>query len=148
VPDQLRWELKSLLLGIGMTSRQFQEIRQSRKKSIKASWLENRPPTTVRVGTFILMTMLDREFNIVWVNDIAKGLFGPNLIGNKCYNAYHGRDRICEPCVIKQCFEDGKVHQFETDIVAPNGNQMIFSCTASVAAWDEDGRPKMVKERV
>ncbi len=93
-----------------------------------------------------LMTMLDREFNIVWINDIAKGLFGPNLIGNKCYNAYHGRDRICEPCVIKQCFEDGKVHQFETVIVAPNGNQMIFSCTASVAARDEDGRPKMVVE--
>lgn len=93
-----------------------------------------------------VMIMLDEQFNVVWVNDVAETMFQPNLVGSKCYSAYHRRDRICDPCIVKQCFEDGKVHEFETAIIDPNGNKMAFWCTASVAAWGENGRPKMVVE--
>jgi len=93
------------------------------------------------------MIMVDEHFNIVWTNDIVKDLFEPELVGKKCYTAFHGRNKICEPCIVKKCFEDGRVHEFETEIVGANGkNQRTFWCTASVAAWQEDGRPKMVVE--
>jgi len=92
------------------------------------------------------MIMLDEQFNIVWANDFAKEVFGPGLVGKKCYSVYHGSNEVCEPCIVKQCFEDGKVHEFETEIIAAEGNQKSFWCKTSVAAWDEDNRPKMVVE--
>jgi len=92
------------------------------------------------------MIMLDEQFNIAWANDVAKELFGADLIGNKCYKIHHGRDKVCEPCIVKQCFEDGEVHEFETGIIGADGNERTFWCTAGVAAWDDDGKPKMVVE--
>lgn len=93
-----------------------------------------------------LMIMVDDQFNIVWTNEVAKGFFGADLVGKKCHSAYHGRDKVCEPCIVKQCFEDGNVHEFETEIHGTNGKQMTFWCTAGMAAWHEDGCPKMVVE--
>ncbi|MDP3028537.1 MAG: histidine kinase dimerization/phosphoacceptor domain -containing protein [Deltaproteobacteria bacterium] len=92
------------------------------------------------------MIMVDEHFNIVWVNDVARALFGPDLVGKKCYIAYHGRERICDKCIVKECFEDGQVHEFETEIIGINGIPRVFRGTASVAARYEDGRPKMVVE--
>jgi len=92
------------------------------------------------------MIMVDEHFNIVWVNDVAKAMFGPDLVGKKCYSAYHGRERICDKCVVKECFEDGRVHEFETEITGTDGVPRVFWGTASVAARYEDGRPMMVVE--
>ncbi|MFH1672448.1 MAG: PAS domain-containing protein [Pseudomonadota bacterium] len=92
------------------------------------------------------MSMMDREHNIVWTNSVAQYLFGPDLIGKKCYTAYHGREKICEPCIVKKCFNDGKVHEHETKVAGANGEEMNFWCTASVASRDEAGRPLTVIE--
>jgi len=92
------------------------------------------------------MSMVDEQHNIVWANDVAKELFGPDLAGKKCYSAYHGFGKPCEPCVVRKCFEDGKVHEHETEVIGADGKRMIFWRKASVAAWDSDGRPKMVVE--
>ncbi len=93
-----------------------------------------------------LMTMVNEQFNIVWANDVAKGLFGPDMVGKKCHAMYHGLDNVCEPCIVKKCFEDGKIHEFETELISADGNKMNFWCTASVSARYGDGRPKMVVE--
>ena len=92
------------------------------------------------------MIMMDKDLNIVWTNDIAKDLSGPDLIGNKCYITLHKRDTVCEQCIVQQCFDDARVHEFETDMTDDNGNQRIFWCTASVAERAEDGHPAMVVE--
>lgn len=90
--------------------------------------------------------MVDEQFNIVWANNIAKDLFGEGLVGKKCYMAYHGRDKVCEPCIVRQCLQDGKLHEFEIEITGQDGNRMNFWCTSGVAARHEDGRPKMAVE--
>ncbi|MBW2645978.1 MAG: PAS domain S-box protein [Deltaproteobacteria bacterium] len=92
------------------------------------------------------MCMMDEHHTIFWANDVAKGLFGPDLVGKKCYQMYHGYDTPCEPCVVNKCFEDGKIHECETEVTGADGKQVVFWCTASVAAHDADGRPKMVVE--
>ncbi|OEU82283.1 MAG: hypothetical protein BA865_11220 [Desulfobacterales bacterium S5133MH4] len=92
------------------------------------------------------MIMVDEQFNIVWANGVAKELFGPDLVGMKCYSVYHGHDEACKPCIVKECFGDGKVHEFETEINTPKGDKKSAWCTASVSAWSEDNRPKMVVE--
>lgn len=92
------------------------------------------------------MSMTDEEHNIVWANEVAKDLFGPDLVGKKCYSAYYQYDKPCEPCMARKCFEDGKVHEHETEVIGTDGNRMNFWCIASVTAWHTDGRPKMVTE--
>jgi len=92
------------------------------------------------------MSMVDEQHDIVWVNDVAKDLFGSDLIGRKCYSVYHGYDKPCEPCVVRKCFEDGKVHEHETTVTGRDGNHIAFWCTASVVARYADGKPKTVLE--
>jgi PAS domain S-box-containing protein len=91
-----------------------------------------------------VMVMVDEQLDIVWANDVAKRLFGPDMVGNKCYAVYYRRNNVCDPCIAKQCFEDGKVHRFEKEIISPDGNLINFGCVASVAARHEDGHPRMV----
>lgn len=92
------------------------------------------------------MVMLDRQLNIVWVNSAAKRIFGHDMVGKKCYSFYHGREKACEPCIAKQCFEDGGIHRFETKTIKTDDKHHFFWCTASVAAHHKDGRPRMVLE--
>ncbi|MCP4113607.1 MAG: response regulator [Desulfobacteraceae bacterium] len=92
------------------------------------------------------MSMIDKDFNIVWANDIAKKWFGQDIIGKKCYAAYRGQEKICDECIVSKTFADGKIHEFETEAVGTDGKKMIFWCTTSVTAWDKDGRPKLVVE--
>jgi PAS domain S-box-containing protein len=90
------------------------------------------------------MSMIDEQHNIMWVNNIAKELFGPDLVGKKCYSAYRGYHKPCEPCVVSKCFEDGKVHEHETEVIRAGRNRMLFWCTCGVAERHSDGRPKLV----
>jgi len=92
------------------------------------------------------MSMIDEGHNIVWANDVAKQVFGPELEGEKCYRAYHGYDKACQPCLAKRCFEDGNVHDYESEAIAADGTRMVLSCSASVASRYKDGRPKTVVE--
>ncbi len=92
------------------------------------------------------MVMVDDKYNIVWVNDRAEGFCGLDLVGKQCHEAYHGKSEPCEVCIVKECFADGATHEFETEIIAPDGRPRVFWATASVAARHEDGRPKLVVE--
>ncbi|HID28819.1 MAG TPA: PAS domain S-box protein [Desulfobacterales bacterium] len=92
------------------------------------------------------MSMIDNEYNIVWANDMAVELFGPDLVGKKCYNCYYGSDKPYEPCIGKACFKDGKVHEQEKLVTTRNGQKRILWSVASPAAWYRDGRPKFVLE--
>ena len=92
------------------------------------------------------MSMIDEHHNIVWCNEVATRLFGPDLVGKKCYAAYHRRDRVCQACVVARTFADGEIHGHDTDAIRADGTTMWFSCVAGVAARHEDGRPKHVVE--
>ncbi len=92
------------------------------------------------------MSMIDEHRNIVWANDVAKRLFGPDIIGKKCYVAYHRRNKVCETCSVGKTFADGKVHGHRTEAIGADGKKRIFWCTASVAARYKNGRPSLVVE--
>ena len=94
------------------------------------------------------MSMMDRDLNIVWANNIAKEIFGDDIIGKKCYTAYHKRENSCEPypCLTLRAFQDGKVHEHNTEVIDKNGQIVHFHCIANVALRDEDGKPVTVIE--
>ena len=94
------------------------------------------------------ISMMDRELNIVWANDVAKRLFGDDIIGRKCYEVYHGAEKPCEPfpCLTLQAFEDGRIHRHDTQVRTPGGDRLHYACTASVALRDVSGQPTGVVE--
>jgi PAS domain S-box-containing protein len=94
------------------------------------------------------MSMMDKDLNIIWANDIAKKIFGDNIVGKKCYEAYHRRKEPCEPypCLTLKAFQDGKVHEHETQVIDKDGNIIYFHCTANAALRDKEGTPTAVIE--
>jgi PAS domain S-box-containing protein len=92
------------------------------------------------------MSMVDENHNIVWVNNVARELFGSGLVGQRCYSAFHGNDEVCEPCIVGMTFADGETHEHFKEMRDINGEKKIFWCTASVAAKHKDGSPKHVLE--
>ncbi len=94
------------------------------------------------------MSMMDKDLNIVWANDVAKRIFGEDIIGKKCYTVYHGRKEPCEPypCLTLKTFQDGKIHEHDTQVTDKDGKIIYFHCTANVALRDEEGKPQAVLE--
>ncbi|GAF98733.1 unnamed protein product, partial [marine sediment metagenome] len=43
--------------------------------------------------------LVDNNFNIIWVNDVAKQTFGMQLSGKKCYNVLMHRGKPCKECM-------------------------------------------------
>jgi len=94
------------------------------------------------------MSMMDKDLNVLWANEVAKGLFGDEIIGKKCYEVYHGRDNPCEPspCLTLKAFEDGQIHEHEIQVKCTDGRILNYACTASAALRDDEGNPTTVIE--
>ncbi|MHA1386198.1 MAG: PAS domain S-box protein [Candidatus Helarchaeota archaeon] len=90
--------------------------------------------------------LVDKQQNIVWVNDVTNRTFGPNLIGKKCYTVFHRYQHVCESCIVEKTFTDCKIYEHETMVIDKNGNERIFWCISNVAERDLDGSPKTVIE--
>ena len=94
------------------------------------------------------MSMMDEDLNIIWANEIAEKIFGNDIIGKKCYEVYHKRTEPCEPypCITLKAFQNGKIHEHETQVIDKDGKTFFFQCTANVALRDKEGKPTAVLE--
>jgi PAS domain S-box-containing protein len=88
------------------------------------------------------VTIRDLDYTVTYQNDYVTKFMG-NHIGEKCYRAYEGMDRICDGCPVELAYRDGKSHTSERKVVLPSGeisywesianpmrdaNGKIFSC--------------------
>ena len=87
------------------------------------------------------MSMMDRQLNITWVNNVAKKLFGNDLIGRKCFKVYHGLEKPCRNCLVLKTFIDKKQHVYETEVISKDGKKYTFECISNVALTDKFGNP-------
>lgn len=71
----------------------------------------------------------DRDFKIVYQNQIYKDLVGEHL-GEYCYKAYARKDAVCEYCHMKISFLDGGIHTVEKRFASSHG-MMYFEITVS-----------------
>lgn len=92
------------------------------------------------------MSMIDDRHQIVWANDVAQRVFGTGLVGGKCYSVFHGLDRPCPSCAVRETLTDGNIHEHEIGTTTHDGQRMVLWCTASVVEHHEDGRPRLVIE--
>jgi PAS domain S-box-containing protein len=92
------------------------------------------------------ISMIDRDLNIIWANDITKEIFGEDIIGKKCYEAYHRRNEPCNPCLSFKVFHDGGIHEHDTQVIDKENRTIYFHSTANVALRDRDGNATAVIE--
>ncbi len=92
------------------------------------------------------ISMIDKDLNIIWANDIAKKIFGDDIVGKKCYEAYHRRNEPCNPCLSLKVLSDSEVHEHDTQVIDKENKIIYFHSTANVALRDKDGNPLSVIE--
>lgn len=78
------------------------------------------------------LTILDRNLNIVYVNEVQKQFF-PNtsLIGHKCFNVYYRRNNRCRKCPAQRTLETREVLQGEVFIESGEFAGRYFEWTTS-----------------
>ncbi|MBT8393001.1 MAG: PAS domain-containing sensor histidine kinase [Ignavibacteriaceae bacterium] len=69
------------------------------------------------------ISIQDKNLKIVEANRMHREAFGTSF-GSMCYKVYKHRNTKCEPCIIQQTFEDGKIHSHE-EVVTSQDNKRI-----------------------
>jgi len=75
------------------------------------------------------VSIQDREFRILYQNTHHIALHG-HRVGEYCYEAYAGRDAVCDACPVAMAMEDGNVHSAEMTKNLPDG-KLSVEITAS-----------------
>jgi PAS domain S-box-containing protein len=84
------------------------------------------------------------DLRIVDANRRLREDFGASP-GDKCHQTYMHRAEACIPCIVKQTFDDGQIHQTEEVMTSPKGEQVnVLVYTAPVR--DTEGQIKNVIE--
>lgn len=76
------------------------------------------------------LTVQDLDYNIIYQNQFVTGLFG-DCIGQKCYQAYEGKDEVCEGCPVESAYKDGESHTSVREVKMPDGKIAFWENTAN-----------------
>jgi two-component system, NtrC family, sensor kinase len=77
------------------------------------------------------LTIQDTEFNIIYQNQQSSIASDGDHMGEKCYRAYEGRDKVCDGCPAAEAFKDGQSHTVERRTVI----------SGKVAFWENTANP-------
>ena len=75
------------------------------------------------------ITVIDKGLKVIFQNEAVHKMYG-SKIGERCFEAYRGRQEPCENCIILDVIKDGKPRRALRDIQLPDGNILwmeIFS---------------------
>ncbi len=73
--------------------------------------------------------VIDKDLKVIFQNEAVQRMYGPKM-GERCFQAYRGRQEPCENCIILDVIKDGKPRRALRDLQRPDGNIMwieIFS---------------------
>jgi len=83
------------------------------------------------------ITVIDKDLKVVFQNEAVHKLYG-SKIGERCFEAYRGRQEPCENCIILDVIKDGKPRRALRDIQLPDGN-VLWMEVFSGPFRDEEG---------
>ena len=82
--------------------------------------------------------VVDNDLKVKFENKTLTQLYG-SKVGEPCYEAYRGRTKPCESCLVHEVLKDGKNRRWITDITLPNGDTILLE-VSSAAIKDEKGK--------
>jgi len=77
------------------------------------------------------LSIQDKDYNIIYQNKPSRISTGGDRVGEKCYRAYEGKDKVSDGCPVKKAFKDGKSHTSERKWVMPSGEVIFWEATAN-----------------
>ncbi len=79
------------------------------------------------------LSLLDRNFRILWVNKCESDWVGPKhkLLGRKCYETFERRKHICRGCPALKVWKTGVVHQANRIGFNKEGKKRYYHLTVS-----------------
>src|SRR5512139_894063 len=84
------------------------------------------------------ITVIDKDLKVVFQNEAVHKLYG-SKIGERCFEAYRGRQEPCENCIILDVIKDGKPRRALRDIQLPEG-KILWMEIFSGPFRDEEGK--------
>ena len=75
------------------------------------------------------ITVVDPSFHILYQNRTHKEKQG-NQFGRLCYAAYHGKDQVCDGCLVQKTLQDGEIHKREVTALTATGTiyMLVTAC--------------------
>jgi len=101
-----------------------------RKQSEEALQAEKNKLQSLIDAMEYTLTIQDTEYNIIYQNEPSRIDSGDRL-GEKCYRAYEGSEKVCDGCQVEKAFKDGKSHTAERRTVMPSGEVAFWENTAN-----------------
>jgi PAS domain S-box-containing protein len=112
------------------TVAQLMDITE-RKRAEEALQAEKNKLQSVIDAMEYSLTIQDKDYNIIYQNEPSRIASGGDHIGEKCYRAYEGEEKVCDGCPVEKAFKDGKSHTSERRTVAPSGEVIFWENTAN-----------------
>jgi PAS domain S-box-containing protein len=85
------------------------------------------------------LTIRDTDYNLIYQNEPSMLTSGGDHVGEKCYRALEGSEKVCDGCPAEKAFRDGKTHTSERRVIRPSGEVIFWENTASPVR-DAEGR--------
>ncbi len=73
----------------------------------------------------------DMDMRIIFTNELAKEIYGDDVVGNFCYQVYEGRNEICEDCPAIKSLETGEVMRLVHSQMDKDGMEHFYEITGS-----------------
>ncbi len=73
----------------------------------------------------------DMDMRIIFTNELAKEIYGEDIVGNFCYQVYEGRNEICEDCPAIKSLETGEVMRLVHSQMDKDGMEHFYEITGS-----------------
>jgi PAS domain S-box-containing protein len=83
------------------------------------------------------ITVIDKDLKVIFQNEAVHKIYG-SKIGERCFEAYRGRQEPCENCIILDVIKDGKPRRALRDIQLPDG-KILWMEIFSGPFRDEEG---------
>ena len=92
------------------------------------------------------LTLIDRNFTVVWANHNARNLFGDNIAGRHCHEVCQGNNNPCgeTKCIVRDAFRTGNIHKHEAEMIDHLGRKRYFKGIARVVSRNANGEATSV----
>jgi PAS domain-containing protein len=118
--------------------------------ALERKWGEETLKNTNQLLTAILCSLteciilIDREFNIIWVNNETENLFSSQFTEKKCFEFLFKLSKPCKHCIAKKTFSNGSIYENEYSFKIQGKPPFKYWCTTNVASMDKNDVVELV----
>ncbi len=84
------------------------------------------------------ISVQDRDMRVIWANEAHMRMFGGDILGRHCYQAYQGEREVCAGCPVEQTYHTGKPVRVIRERVG-KGEQPLAVEIIAAPVKDRDG---------